>query len=96
VLLATSLITGIFSVVPQVMAPMASALSKTEAQGRAVGIVLGGMLIGILACAHSGWLRRHLVRLARDVSRCRGDDGRHGGTAASDIAGQPSRCANPI
>jgi predicted MFS family arabinose efflux permease len=48
VLLATSLITGIFSVVPQVMAPMASALSKTEAQGRAVGIVLGGMLIGIL------------------------------------------------
>jgi MFS family permease len=33
VLPATSLITGIFSVVPQVMAPMASALSKTEAQG---------------------------------------------------------------
>ena len=48
VLLATSLITGIFGVVPQVMAPMASALSKTESQGRAVGIVLGGMLIGIL------------------------------------------------
>ncbi len=48
VLLATSLITGIFSVVPQVMAPMASALSKPEAQGRAVGIVMGGMLIGIL------------------------------------------------
>ena len=48
VLLATSLITGIFSVVPQVMAPMASALSKPEAQGRAVGIVLGGMLVGIL------------------------------------------------
>jgi predicted MFS family arabinose efflux permease len=48
VLLATSLITGMFSVVPQVMAPMASALSKPEAQGRAVGIVMGGMLIGIL------------------------------------------------
>src|ERR1700723_2386721 len=48
VLLATSLITGMFSVVPQVMAPMASALSKSETQGRAVGIVLGGMLIGIL------------------------------------------------
>jgi predicted MFS family arabinose efflux permease len=48
VLLATSLLTGIFSVVPQVMAPMASALSKQEAQGRVVGIVLGGMLIGIL------------------------------------------------
>jgi predicted MFS family arabinose efflux permease len=47
-LLATSLITGIFSVVPQVMAPMASALSKPQAQGRAVGIVMGGMLIGIL------------------------------------------------
>jgi predicted MFS family arabinose efflux permease len=48
VLLATSLITGMFSVVPQVMAPMAAALSKPEAQGRAVGIVMGGMLIGIL------------------------------------------------
>jgi predicted MFS family arabinose efflux permease len=48
VLLATSLITGMFSVVPQVMAPMASALSKPEAQGRAIGIVMGGMLIGIL------------------------------------------------
>ena len=48
VLLATSLITGIFSVVPQVMAPMASALSKPQAQGRAVGVVMGGMLVGIL------------------------------------------------
>ena len=48
VLLATSLIVGMFSVVPQVMAPMASALSKPEAQGRAIGIVMGGMLIGIL------------------------------------------------
>lgn len=48
VLLATSLITGMFTVVPQVIAPMASALSKPEAQGRAVGIVMGGMLIGIL------------------------------------------------
>src|ERR1700732_3414963 len=48
VLLATSLITGMFSVVPQVMAPMTAALSKPEAQGRAVGIVMGGMLIGIL------------------------------------------------
>src|SRR5258708_9187708 len=48
VLLATSLMTGMFTVVPQVMAPMAAALSKPEAQGRAVGIVMGGMLIGIL------------------------------------------------
>jgi predicted MFS family arabinose efflux permease len=48
VLLATSLITGMFTVVPQVMAPMASALSKPQAQGRAVGVVMGGMLIGIL------------------------------------------------
>ncbi len=48
ILLATSLITGMFTVVPQVMAPMASALSKPQAQGRAVGIVMGGMLIGIL------------------------------------------------
>ncbi|HZZ08062.1 MAG TPA: MFS transporter, partial [Candidatus Binataceae bacterium] len=48
VLMATSLMTGMFSVVPQVMAPMAAALSKPQAQGRAVGSVMGGMLIGIL------------------------------------------------
>ncbi len=48
ILLAASLIAGMFTVVPQVMAPMASALAKTEEQGRAVGIVMGGMLIGIL------------------------------------------------
>jgi predicted MFS family arabinose efflux permease len=48
VLMATSLMSGMFSVVPQVMAPMASALSKPGAQGRGVGIVMGGMLIGIL------------------------------------------------
>src|SRR6202047_3968006 len=48
VLLATSLLTGMFSVVPQVMAPMAAALSKPQAQGRAVGIVMGGLFIGIL------------------------------------------------
>src|SRR6202035_2362421 len=47
-LLATSLLTGMFSVAPQVMAPMAAALSKPQAQGRSVGIVMGGMLIGIL------------------------------------------------
>jgi predicted MFS family arabinose efflux permease len=47
-LLATSLLTGMFSVVPQVMAPMAAALSKPQAQGRAVGIVMGGLFIGIL------------------------------------------------
>src|ERR1700731_3601818 len=47
VLLATSLLTGMFSVVPQVMAPMAAALSKPQAQVRAVGIVMGGMLIAI-------------------------------------------------
>src|ERR1700720_4785540 len=41
--LGTSWITGMFSVVPQVMAPMASMLSRPEAQGRAVGIVMGGM-----------------------------------------------------
>src|SRR5712675_1833767 len=48
VLLATSLITGMFTVVPQGMAPMASALSKPQAQGRSVGIVMVGLLIGIL------------------------------------------------
>lgn len=40
---------GLFSVAAQVLVPMAAALSDPRRSGRAVGIVMSGLLIGILA-----------------------------------------------
>ncbi|MGY3016413.1 putative MFS family arabinose efflux permease [Pseudomonas sp. TE6283] len=46
-LLGTAL-TGLFSVVAQVLVPMAAALSAPEQRGRAVGTLMSGLLLGIL------------------------------------------------
>ncbi len=46
-LLGTAL-TGLFSVVAQVLVPMAAALSAPEQHGRAVGTLMSGLLLGIL------------------------------------------------
>ena len=99
VLLATSLLTGIFSVVPQVMAPMALALSKPEAQGRVVGIVLGGMLIGILPARTVGLASSAPAFGWRAMyAGAGGDDGRDGRHCSrGDLAGQNRPDApNPI
>ncbi|MDI9856662.1 MFS transporter [Comamonas sp. 17RB] len=41
--------TGLFSVAAQVLVPMAASLAAPGTSGRAVGLVMGGLLIGILA-----------------------------------------------
>lgn len=46
-LLGTAL-TGLFSVVAQVLVPMAATLSAPEQRGRAVGTLMSGLLLGIL------------------------------------------------
>lgn len=46
-LLGTALI-GLFSVVAQVLVPLAAALSAPEQRGRAVGTLMSGLLLGIL------------------------------------------------
>ena len=46
-LLGTAL-TGLFSVVAQVLVPLAAALSAPEQRGRAVGTLMSGLLLGIL------------------------------------------------
>ncbi|MDH0304844.1 MULTISPECIES: MFS transporter [unclassified Pseudomonas] len=46
-ILGTAL-TGLFSVVAQVLVPMAAALSPPEQRGRAVGTLMSGLLLGIL------------------------------------------------
>ena len=48
VLILGTLMTGLFSVAAQVLVPMASALVAPERSGRAVGLVMSGLLTGIL------------------------------------------------
>ncbi|CAK7032385.1 MAG: putative transporter [Kerstersia gyiorum] len=43
-----TLLTGLFSVAAQVLVPMAAALAAPGASGRAVGLVMSGLLMGIL------------------------------------------------
>ncbi|EMI5492531.1 MFS transporter [Providencia stuartii] len=47
ILLGTAL-TGLFSVVAQVLIPMAATLAKPNQRGKAVGIIMSGLLLGIL------------------------------------------------
>ncbi|MBB6731081.1 MFS transporter [Cohnella zeiphila] len=43
-----SLAVGLTTVVPQIMVPMAASLAEPEQQGKAVGTVMSGLLLGIL------------------------------------------------
>jgi len=63
VLLATGLVIGIFSAVPQLLIPMAAQLAGEHERGKILGKVMSGLLIGILLSraisgyvgAHFGW-----------------------------------------
>ncbi|MFL5262209.1 MAG: MFS transporter, partial [Anaeromyxobacteraceae bacterium] len=56
-----SLAVGMTTVVPQLAVPLAAHLAPAEERGRAVGTVLGGLLVGILlARTASGFLGAHL------------------------------------
>ncbi|CAG8865309.1 putative transporter [Pseudomonas fluorescens] len=47
-LILGTLLTGLFSVVAQILVPMAAALSAPEQRGRTVGTLMSGLLLGIL------------------------------------------------
>ncbi len=62
-LLGLSLVLGVTSMVPQYIVPFAAGLAGAGGRGRAVGTVMSGVLVGILASrtlagvvgAHAGW-----------------------------------------
>ena len=61
ILAAASLAVGLTTVVPQLAVPLAAHVAPPEERGRAVGTVMGGLLIGILlARTVSGFLGAHL------------------------------------
>lgn len=45
---AASLLTGLFSVVPQILLPMAANLANNTSRGRVVGTIMSGLLVGVL------------------------------------------------
>ncbi|WP_194787812.1 MFS transporter [Pseudomonas sp. UFMG81] len=58
-ILGTAL-TGLFSVVAQILVPMAAALSAPEQRGRAVGTLMSGLLLGILLARTAAGLMAEL------------------------------------
>jgi predicted MFS family arabinose efflux permease len=61
VLAGASLAVGMTTVVPQLAVPLAAHVAPPEERGRAVGAVMGGLLVGILlARTASGFLGAHL------------------------------------
>jgi predicted MFS family arabinose efflux permease len=72
ILAAASLAVGMTTVVPQLAVPLAAHLAPPDERGRAVGAVMGGLLVGILLArtasgflgAHLGWRAVYLVAAA--------------------------------
>jgi predicted MFS family arabinose efflux permease len=62
-LISASYFVGIFSLIPQLLVPMAAHLAKPEERGAKIGFVMSGLLLGILLSrtisgfvgAHLGW-----------------------------------------
>jgi len=61
------IVTGLFSVAAQILVPMAATLSDPARSGRAVGIVMGGLLTGILVARSAPAM--HVVSPMR-ICRC--------------------------
>lgn len=60
-LLAASLVTGFFSVIPQMFIPFAALYSRPEEKERKVGLVLAGLLVGILGSRVASGYVGHLL-----------------------------------
>jgi predicted MFS family arabinose efflux permease len=71
-LMVASFLIGVFSIIPQLIIPMAAHLSAPELRGKTIGFVMSGLLIGILLSrtvsgyvgAHLGWRAMFLIAAA--------------------------------
>lgn len=71
-LMIASFLIGAFSVIPQLLIPMAAHLSAPDQRGKTIGFVMSGLLIGILLSrtvsgyvgAHLGWRAMFLIAAA--------------------------------
>src|SRR3954463_1295158 len=69
VLMLASFLIGAFSIIPQLIVPMAAHLSDPGQRGKTIGFVMSGLLIGILLSrtvsgyigAHLGWRAMFLI-----------------------------------
>ena len=69
ILMVASFLIGAFSIIPQLIIPMAAHLSAPEERGKTIGFVMSGLLIGILLSrtvsgyvgAHFGWRAMFLI-----------------------------------
>ena len=72
ILMLASFLIGAFSVIPQLIVPMAAHLSNPEQRGKTIGFVMSGLLIGILLSrtvsgyigAHLGWRAMFFIAAA--------------------------------
>ena len=72
ILMFASFLIGAFSIIPQLIIPMAAHLSKPQERGRTVGFVMSGLLIGILLSrtisgyvgAQLGWRAMFIIAAA--------------------------------
>lgn len=72
VLMFASFLIGAFSIIPQLIIPMAAHLSAPGERGKTIGFVMSGLLIGILLSrtvsgyvgAHLGWRAMFLIAAA--------------------------------
>lgn len=68
-LMVASFLIGAFSIIPQLIVPMAAHLSRQDQRGKTIGFVMSGLLIGILLSrtvsgyvgAHLGWRAIFLI-----------------------------------
>ena len=68
-LMVASFLIGSFSIIPQLIVPMAAHLSRQDQRGKTIGFVMSGLLIGILLSrtvsgyvgAHLGWRAMFLI-----------------------------------
>lgn len=79
-------LTGLFSVVAQILVPLAATLASPEKRGKVVGTIMSGLLLGILLARTVSRAAGKPRRLAHRIMGGERIDGRHGAGAVARAA----------